>query len=594
MQKKIVLFLITFLFQTKVLAYSFGDLSAPMCSKDDGDVSNVQSCLNELCGSPAPEKSMRLTNNNFDEYFESLVPKNKKEELLNELKVKIKSFVKNHNDASGELNELLRNGGIDYNFDKWSSSQFWALERQVFPETFERKIDYSAPLDKRLKIIFKEKPTWLSEDEFQEGVKEYFDNMKKEMLRDDRMKISYKILSVDESKKLLKDKWESIKSLLSDSYRSSLDSNKSKLLKELEDLLLTTQEGKEEDKLGRLSWLINEFVGFLGKKKAPRISTSFCSGDKCKRIMSKYLNKVILPKYTKQKIERIKFTDAEVENEAITCLSNYIMNKERKKRADSFRKILPEILENFLKNAMSTSSEVSKQKFKDFFQNEVNIVLETDYFNESSLQERLNIVKSGGDPSVVLAGLSEVLKKPINFMKECSSQTYIRDKVETLTGTPSYHLSYFTCSNHAVGKGIASHELGHLLSYALSQGRLSDDTKDVFLKERSCITHRNLVSLPKSNSHFSFAGDHLRSEEDMADYLSVRTYPRGQLHFCSLLNLSEDKTSYIDTFGTQAVDEHSDPIIRVIWEAVQKGSLPRQCKEALNNNFLYDIKKCSK
>ena len=148
-------------------------------------------------------------------------------------------------------------------------------------------------------------------------------------------------------------------------------------------------------------------------------------------------------------------------------------------------------------------------------------------------------------------------------------------------------VSPFSCEHESHGKNIISHELGHFISYLFDKEEVSEDSKSEFIRLRSCSKKTFEDSTLFSSAPFMFfehEGDLQTTEEDTADLLTFMAYPAtpGETPFtCSLL-LPGDDGGYSIEMNSDGV--HSPDFIRPLNEAINKGiPLSAACDAALND-----------
>ncbi len=137
-----------------------------------------------------------------------------------------------------------------------------------------------------------------------------------------------------------------------------------------------------------------------------------------------------------------------------------------------------------------------------------------------------------------------------------------------------------------MGEQIFAHELGHALSYAFHEKRLSESSYKEFLKDRSCMNQLNGVSDFESPLPFMpHPGDRFRTEEDTADLIAFRFgQGRETLMSCALLEPDYELTQYVhpSLLNRISLDTHSSPLTRAVREAIHKSiPLPTACNELI-------------
>lgn len=136
----------------------------------------------------------------------------------------------------------------------------------------------------------------------------------------------------------------------------------------------------------------------------------------------------------------------------------------------------------------------------------------------------------------------------------------------------SIYVSHFSCNNPSMGKGIIAHEIGHAINYFFSnEENTSKESSINYKSQRICsnnMTHPDYqrpIQRSLANTTF-FTGDHLRSEEDMADFISSLVSTEKSHPHCVKLRINSNESRYdnaeIDFMANN--DNHSPPLIRAL------------------------------
>lgn len=123
--------------------------------------------------------------------------------------------------------------------------------------------------------------------------------------------------------------------------------------------------------------------------------------------------------------------------------------------------------------------------------------------------------------------------------------------------------------------------------------KLSKESYIEYLKLRKCASslyqnQLNLRSYHYSNQ-FTHSEDHQRSEEDMADIISFKTFQNEPtLYSCTLLTPQIDGTIYqpLKLYAVESkLNSHSETLLRILREAIHKKiKLPKSCKKLIDKN----------
>ena len=172
----------------------------------------------------------------------------------------------------------------------------------------------------------------------------------------------------------------------------------------------------------------------------------------------------------------------------------------------------------------------------------------------------------------------------------CRSLPVMSASDHAFTAQGKINLSWFSVTYPEVGVGIASHELGHVLSHAVRRLGRDGKTQPAFLESLTCVASRNpYASMP---AKFDFLSNTLFSEEDWADYFASqiqmtleKTGPESakylRNHGCALVNDQGDE--YEET-GLAPIpnDNHSSGPLRLILNSIDQGRLTPECKSIVD------------
>lgn len=441
------------------------------------------------------------------------------------------------------------------------------------------------------------------------------------------------IYTLDEAKEILKNKFNEFNNKLKDilSKKPDILGDQKELLEQIK-LSIEKSDFKEVNEVQNVFFELLSLDGTLvyndtGKNPPPR-DLAKCVHFECQEAIKEYLKKVNFKNMVLELKIKNKEEDKIINENTSYCKSHFLENFLKDYDAENIRKLLPAIKSSFLLNVTKNYSAHSKQAFKNYleknlefitrkmksdssrFINKVNkgyeefqdeIKSPIDYKNYST-KNKLSILFDymsqendrevdpmaklrlchGGFSAVAWDGFVSGTKAQAT-LNEYFGYSIDPNKDAILT-------SMYSCFHPGYGKGIIAHELGHALSHAFSNNKLSAPSYTDYLKLRKCVNKMQIDDYKtKSINEKSHKGDFLKTEEDTADLISYLTFPsKNSLYSCGLLNTSHDGTSYdeldLDFEGIEN-DTHSASIVRLLREAKYKGvALPSSCQKLIEQN----------
>lgn len=489
-------------------------------------------CAIDLCGIPNNTKTSALLNSNFDQYVQ-------------------KNAMDRFQEVESKIIEV-----IEAEFKK-NSDFLKALEDKV-------------KTDANLLSDFNNLEDW----EYETYSRELFDK--------------YINFEVDKTKRLI-------------NYKIELPINSSDLLKS------GVKQYAESRKVKMLS------------SNLPKAS---CSGDACKKAVQEQLEKQDLNDLISKLKKRNQEREKRIKERITYCKSELAINSLREYKKDDFKKLIPEIKKNFLKNVFNSYSSDSTKAFKNYLENDLHLsagIIKQDVqqyidnvndsyksFKKNSLPENFTsydnkkFIKTLLDYKNYLGEIDPlnsitICKDSLSFVAwdqyfSKNDASYFSDEEDIVTDKDNIMMSAFTCNNHAHGKGILAHEMGHALSSVFSTNRLSRDSYEKYRELRQCASTLYKYKEEDENQFYIFEheGDNFKTEEDTADLISYMANPdKTALYGCSLLEPSTEETHYVklDLSNSEIMDTHSSPLLRLLQEAIHKRiSLPSTCQELINQN----------
>lgn len=289
------------------------------------------------------------------------------------------------------------------------------------------------------------------------------------------------------------------------------------------------------------------------------------------------------------------------------CHSKYTAGRMDVLRSRPFRENLEDYKEKFLKKVSSNYSQPSQQAFGDY----MNGTLKINFLSG----ENVNSTFTDG----VKKAVSKVLEAPkITSLLQIAQIS--SDSVMDLNSVCSHsvrsefslssfdfkenaiYMSVFACTFHDVyGEQTLAHELAHVVSYLFADNKLSEESYEEYKKLRQCATERYRVNnkVHDEGGKWRHEHDKYKTEEDTADLFTYQVFQDNpNLSTCSELykkngvirgkrdeywNLRIVEPKYFSDTTDYNGDTHSEPLLRVIMEAIHKRiELPESCQQIVD------------
>ncbi|WPU64087.1 hypothetical protein [Peredibacter starrii] len=590
-------------------------------------------CAIDLCGRPENLPSDSLNDRSFNKYVQ---PKDM--QRFAEIKDDLQKLVEMEIDRTNGLVQGLKK---DFDREKLKaeieSAEPWQMEnlasRFLYP-FFQVSTDYTKPLEERLTYSL-QLPSDAS-DVLKKGLDSYINHRKSASLSSYSVGIQEGLYTPEESKKILKAEWDKFNKALEERKKTNPESMKSfadqieNFTQDLKDPSFE-ENGNYENMAGSLQQLSDGLQSeVLGKW--PDVPFNHCQAD-CKKAifeeMDRYDHKGILQSLQ----NKLKDKKLLTKKKMAYCKSQFAMDSINSYQKDKLIKMIPGIKAALFKNVMSGYSKESQKEFKDYLDKQVQFstkpvksvagefiqeVKRTVNFEKSKSRSTETKASSLIDRTLDLMGYVDYdgNTAPLSQMRLCSeSLSYVawdnftpksfRDPQappdEYAGQDPekdNLNISIFSCTNQEHGKNIVAHELGHALSWAFLENKLSEKSYKEYMNLRSCANGlykvQNDYEAPASFVHDQ---DRFRVEEDTADLIGYMTIPdKSLISNCTLLEVSEDGKSFenLELLNSRNSDTHSSGLMRVLQEAIHKRrALPASCKELVNaNKDLYRFEPC--
>lgn len=602
------------------------------CSLENFQISNAKvselnhKCAIDLCGKPKNSQSPALLNFNFDQYVQEGAMK-RFEEIEQQIKEMIESeFQKNTNFLSAVGDKIKGSGGLKPDYDQWEDWDYDTYTWKFFDKYVEFETDKTKPFNERLTYTFKLPKD--ATDVFKSGIKEYAEYKKKEKQTSFSSGIYGDFYTIEEAKKILREKFENFEEKYLDEKKLKPDFMKDKI-EDYEKIKDKISKDDFEDiyAIGNVAndlYNLNNEMIFQQTGSWPNSTSSYsCSGSACKKAIQEQIGKQDFSKLYSEIKAKNSEKDKRFQEKITYCKSEFAMKSLKDYEKESFKKLIPEIKENFLKNVFKNYSSDSKAKFNDYMENDLNLSTES---KKQDLQEYIDRIKDNyksfkentTPDDYKNYDTKQFMRKllldyqtytgeidPLRNMSPCNdSLSYVvwdgfvpKEEASGLgemgedldPEKDNILISMFTCTHHSHGKGILAHELGHALSWAFSQGKLSNESYGKFKQLRQCANTLYKVDANENKPIIiEHEGDLYRTEEDTADLISyIANTDKSLLFECALLEPSSDGETYENPELSNSIDmgTHSAPLLRVLQEAIHKRKeIPATCQELINQN----------
>lgn len=334
-----------------------------------------------------------------------------------------------------------------------------------------------------------------------------------------------------------------------------------------------------------------------------------CNSAPCREGLKDYLSEDLYGRKLEELI--LKATNPNLVKDRLPyCLSAYAAGVLKKAQHGKIEAQLPQMYEKFIAKALDGYSEHSKDIFRKYLKNNLDIKFEkptrstAEFLKEVkdlSQPSRLNTTpmqqmmlyrdgKNGLDP---LAGLRSIC--PAGFYT-AGGDLYSAIGLDEDSSKSGLFISLASQLDPTSGEGVIYHELSHALSYVFATGKMSESSSKQFNKIRKCAK-----SLSPQDSNisdegtFSHPGDKTCTEEDFADISSYKVLGNtaGPLSDCVLLKQSSDTTEY-EKLDMLQKNVHSTKLVRILREAIHRDrKIPAVCQKVMDQNKdKFVFKKC--
>lgn len=586
-------------------------ISSAGASASPVSTQEMNECVFALCGSPAENKSVYITDKNFEQYVSPEIKKqisvlgpNLKKILDKERRTKLKNFE--------DMQALLR--GV--NPDQWKPEFRADMSYKLFKPYLSERIDFKKPYAERYVLEVKGEKN-LS-PEFKTQLLIYKERYEKFIKNDVNSFLEKGLYSDSEQRQIAKDRLVKMQKEFDRVLPSLNKGDKKNLgerLKSLVDDFDKMDEAEVDIFLINLSFLENQIADYSSssslKIQRPSCDRSpFCTNALTKLIKDSKLIATI--EGAKKEI-----LDSRNQNRILNQCKAKIVSKLSviSDRKDA-EKLVEDVKKDISKNVFSKFSAHSRKLLEDYFQNKIAISNKSafiafggsspferlKYWTESSLKNDYESFPLTEEAALTNAfALSDGIND-VNDSEICSPKfeaniydSYLSyDSIKNMSDgvkkavaklPPKDHIfiSPFTCHHELRGRSVVAHELGHAINHIFGTRKLSEESAKLYKKIRQCSTD-NYVNFTPDRTFSAQKNDGEKTEEDTADLLAYMAYPEsGDLFSCAFIRPAINNKAYDElSFDNEDGDPHSTPLYRLIMEAVnKKRTLPVSCERAL-------------
>lgn len=587
----------------------------------------LQQCAVELCGKPEEAVSGNLSNYTFDDYVEEGVVK-RFSEIENELTELIKNDIKKNNKFIADFRSNMQNGKFDFKFNDWDENNYINLTETLYSPNMKVEVDQTKELSKRMTIT----PIYPADasETFKKGLDSFIASRIETSLST-YDGFYYGIYSNEEAKVIIQNEWNKLTAILKDKekelplffrdYQSKVD----EIAAEVKDSI--GEPYATANSLYSIKFLNSMITHELTGKYPEDIEPEKCV-ELCQLGIQEYLNKKDAVKIMAD-FEKANNSPDLIQEKLIICKTNLAMKGLKQSDTEGMMALFPEIKKRFLKLATKGYSQHSLSALTKFFDENINLSFKlpaeeapVQSFIDGIHENFKEIGKETGEstetesPAQMVSKLIDLYPdgeniEPLASSKYCETTASFaiwdafldqssagRSEGEDIDPTKdNIMVSKFSCTHLGHGKDVLAHEMGHAMSFAFNEKKLSEESLKEFLKVRACAnSHHRQPSLQAPYPDLTHPGDILTTEEDTADLVSYMAFHDDGLVFeCALLETNPEQTRYthLGLENPYASDPHSAPLFRALQEATHKGhTIPESCNKLIQENTKFGFEKC--
>ena len=586
-------------------------------------------CAFDLCGNPIDlGYSGMLNDYTYDKYLEKDTDKK-----FNEFETKIKEMIlgqikKNNNFIEHAKSVFEKEENKTINYNEWNEDDFDNYTWRVFGHYVTYNVDKSKPISERMtyKIDYPEDAT----SEFIQGIDSYAKSKMQNILTSFTNSLYSDLYTFEEAKVVLKKKFDEFLEKLNVAQKDNPS-----ILKDKNELFAKVKEAmqkssfKDNSKLASIYYDVRELENHLAYKQTgvypPSSYKSNCPDSKCQNAIKQYLNEINFQGLVEDLNKKNKEVDASINETISYCKSEFLSNYLKSYDQNKIIKLLPRLKKNFLLNVTRDYSAHSQSAFTAYLNKSIEFVTKQMKTDSDEFVSRINdkyhefkessktpdYFESLSTKSTILSVLEYIDSDDVkeidlfagrNFCRsgfsniiwdgfvENKESKVLRESFEydLASNKDAILVSMYSCFHPGYGQGIIAHELGHALSDAFLNKKLSEQSYKKFMNLRACA---NSLHIANHKTHPAYndihKGDFLKTEEDTADLISYLAIPdKDALFSCALLDLNgstfDDKDLNLDGIKD---DPHSSPLVRLLREAIHKKvQLPHSCSTLVEQN----------
>lgn len=602
---------------SKALCLDFVGSSSADRKKETADMND---CVMALCGSPAENDTVYVTDSNFNRYIS---PELKKQ--LAQLEPRLKKLFEKEKtqkiNSLSEVEEKLKK----LDFSKLESSRHQQLSARMFRPYFSESIDLKKPVGQRVSVSLKNEKN-LS-PEFRSELQKYISVYVTHAQSNAEVILEKGLYSEPEQRELFSEKLNEMK-LKFQKVFPKVDSYEKKYMAERLESFEEELKKSVGDDLTLLLINIQNLEDQIYRYDTDVSRVPDCRGTVCEALLKDYIQSSDLL----TAVARAKSSLAEQDNEKdiLHCKAQIVSKLSTESEKEKAVKLVEEVKQSLRLNVLPMFSSHSRKLLEDYLKNKIitshqnvkNALRQSQPFdqlkaNYDELLARDYIPFEKNDEFVVDSVLSLVDDNEENgsninslclpgldsnafdsFLPWTQVEKLPDDYKKMLSKLPPkdhIFVSPYSCHHELRGKSIVAHELGHALNQVFASQKISQSSAKKYKSFRKC-SNENYVKFIPDRVFFSHEGDSIRTEEDTADVIAFMANPsKDDLFLCGLVKPSLDNKSYDElAFILDDGDSHSTALYRLIMEAINKNrELPVSCQRALEpvKNELR-LKKC--
>lgn len=578
------------------------------CFEGD-DVSELEECAVALCG-PAETAAVATVNDaNFDFYVQEDVKEKlplldeSVKKIFDKKKAELEKFI-------ADFKTLQENSKPIVDFSKWTY-EYNYFTYKTYDDFYEFETDTTKPYAERLTL--KLKPPQGASRAYIKGLKAYAEAKKKERETNIVYGMYEEFYTVEESQEIIGDIWKKFY----EAYEKEVAKNPDFMKDSAEEIekYLEEESRKLSDSydLGEayreIYELNNKLLSATNQPTTPLQYGVDCEED-CKGGIRDYLQGLDYSSMIKD-LEKKK-DEVTLEDNITGCQAELIDRGLKESDKEQFLAHFPETKRQFLDKVFANYSAHSRKAFEKYLEEELNLSFDR-YSNETpddlltKLKEEAEAAPSetSTTPDSLISKLLDhqdwsdksKMTADISVCDDNGGRAFAAwdaysekggsfDEADADPSKDNIFVSLFTCSHVPQGKGVVTHEMGHAMSYAFKNGKLSVESKAEYLKVRECVTKSHITTNETPRS--VHPGDKQYSEEDTADVVSYNAIAQdGPIFTCALLDTTKEGTRFKDLslVNKHSLDSHSSPLLRVLRESIyKKRRLPSACKQIIEKN----------